>query len=395
MKKSLVSLLSDQVIPCTLFCRQYADFGDDLFIVTSDKMNNLGKLEDLKHSLSATGIKVNLRPLIIKSEESLEEVTSVLKTVPWSQYRKIIVDVTLGNKIMSLATYSFFYELDKNAMRRKIEILYQPIAKNHIVNLCTNCTENLEAISIEDYLLAYGIKIESRQGKYVGEIGKTQAFFSEYLNKWKNTTTLFRKLRNAKKPEFASNKGTSISQESLTTVMFSQTEQRKPTAYEIGKMRECCEATGFDPDNITKRHIEYLSGGWFEEWFHHKIIEIFPKLKEDQVALSLHIETKIGVKNELDIALVSDTNAFLYVECKTSLESDEKSKERILVETLYKQSSIKNNFGLKASPLLATMDSVSKNSDLQRAKNLGIRLVDRDIIGNDDKLKAELTEWLG
>jgi hypothetical protein len=203
---------------------------------------------------------------------------------------------------------------------------------------------------------------------------------------------LFRILRNANKPKWHSDRLIPLGSETFPTIIKETGEEWHPSENELQLMHEFCKAAGFDIDGITRKHIEYLSGGWLEEWFYNKVKEIMPELSAEQIALSLKIKTKTGVENELDVALVNTQNAFRYAECKTSL-TDERSGHSFIVETLYKQSAIRKNFGLSAAPIIVTVDEM-KDSSIKRAKDLDIRIISFDDIHNEDGLKQKLIEYL-
>ena len=389
MKTSLLTLLSDQVVPSVLFISSLAEIGDDVFVVTTQKMKDNGKINDLGESL---GRKWKIREIVVQNEDSISELSSHLDMIRWIEYDAAYIDLTLGTKIMSLAVHSYFSRFGELYGKPTINFYYQPVGKNQLKKIDTNEVINPPLLTLNEYLAAYGITASNQQEKCLVPAQTTNAVLLQYNERWREASRLFRILRNANKPKWHSDRLIPLGSETFPTIIKETGEEWHPSENELQLMHEFCKAAGFDIDGITRKHIEYLSGGWLEEWFYNKVKEIMPELSAEQIALSLKIKTKTGVENELDVALVNTQNAFRYAECKTSL-TDERSGHSFIVETLYKQSAIRKNFGLSAAPIIVTVDEM-KDSSIKRAKDLDIRIISFDDIHNEDGLKQKLIEYL-
>lgn len=393
MARALVSLLSEQVIAATLFCRKVGKSGDDLFIITTEKMKSDGKLDDLIGSLKASGLQLNLHEVLLETEENLAKVREKLEAEHWNGYSEIFVDITLGTKIMSIGVYSFFEAFRNTYTTSAICLYYQPRGHNQLVNLCTHESEDLGTVSLENYLCAYGIRLNRKQSNLINKPEITKLVFAEFANKWSRTSQLFQKLRNARRPELRGQKIISIESESLNRVVLKNGDPWHPNDDDIKTMQAMCNAVGFDSNALMNKHIAYLSGGWFEEWLYAIIKEALPELRDDQIRLSLEIATKANVSNELDIALIGLRNSFVCIECKTSFNAGEEHGD-ILVDTIYKQAALRKNFGLSAISILATLDEVKRVPAKERARDFGIRLFDISILKDEECLQQELRKLL-
>lgn len=390
MKKTLLTLLSDQVVPSALFISSLAEVGDDVFVVTTQKMKDKGKINDLEESL---GRKWKIREIVVQNEDSVSELSSHLDTIRWIEYDTAFIDLTLGTKIMSLAVHSYFRRFDELYTRPRVSFFYQPAGKNCIKRIDADDAVDPRLLSLDEYLSACGITAINRQEACIAAAETTSAIMLEYPERWGNAGKLFRKLRNARKPKLSSDKSISLREGEMPQIVLQDGAEWCPTAEELHLIQDFCSAAHFDIGSITKKQIEYLSGGWLEEWFYHKALETMPELGPEQIALSLHIKTRAGLENELDVALINHRNAFRYAECKTSLESDQ-SGASFLVDTLYKQAAIRRNFGLTSSPIIVTIDKIKRNNALSRAQDLDLKIIHHDIIYDEDALKLELAACL-
>ncbi|MGB9687056.1 MAG: Card1-like endonuclease domain-containing protein [Rectinema subterraneum] len=390
MKKTLLTLLSDQVVPSALFISSLAERGDDVFVITTQKMKDKSKISDLGKSLHGTHV---IREIIVQNEDSISEVSKFLDAIRWQEYDTAFVDLTLGTKIMSLAVHSYFRRFDELYSRPRVSFFYQPAGKNCIKRIDADDVINPRLLSLDEYLSACGITAINRQEACIAAPEITRAVMSEYSERWDNAGKLFRKLRNAKKPKLSPDKSIPLREGEMPQIILQDGAEWCPTAEELHLMQCFCSAAHFDIGFITKKQIEYLSGGWLEEWFYHKVLETMPELGPEQIALSLHIKTRAGLENELDVALVNHRNAFRHAECKTSLESDQ-SGSSFLIETLYKQSAIRKNFGLTSSSIIVTIDKIKGKNALDRAQDLDLKIIHHEIIYDEDALKRELVAWL-
>ena len=91
---------------------------------------------------------------------------------------------------------------------------------------------------------------------------------------------------------------------------------RKLRAEAIPDIRKFLDFLSFTPesrDELNKDELDYLTGGWWEEFVYYKIKEA---INPDDIAIGPVIRTK-GVKrqNELDVVFIKDNQLYV-VECK-------------------------------------------------------------------------------
>ena len=251
---------------------------------------------------------------------------------------------------MSIGAYSFFKE-------RNSVIFYLPIGKNsyqQIFPYQINAREEKFSyrISLKDYFTAYGIKVNF-YNRTIKSADYTDKLLHYYLTSH-FPNSLMRRLRLLR-----NNKKISINTEIrtfLSEIDFSTAEN----------------------DYLSKSEIQYLTGGWFEEFCYNLIKEKL-NLDSSQIGFNLHISHN-NAQNELDVAFIRD-NALNVIECKTVLIN----KDRNLInDTLYKITALRKDFGIFAKSYLFTLDSNLRDKNgvfmehiANRANVLNIDIIDR------------------
>ena len=142
----------------------------------------------------------------------------------------------------------------------------------------------------------------------------------------------------------------------------------------------CCalfKDFGFDPSNISRRKLKYITGGWFEEYIYQWCLNNNDgKIDPDNIALNVSIE-RGNDRNELDVVFLDRQNRFYVFECKSFVDGF--GGEKVLNDALYKlQAIIKSKFGLNIKSGICTMSDVDKESALNRAGDFNIEVFDRN-----------------
>lgn len=373
MSNILVSLVSDQTIPNVLFIREMENklkenIGKYLFIST-ETMENKGKTD---FTIQGSHIDKSKIEIIKVIEDSIDDIENKLKG--WHEREindadQIIVNLTGGTKIMSIAVYEFFGKLGS-------PIYYLPIGKNVYKQIFPFVKHREYELNfrtpLRDYLTSYGIEIKSRNiNKTLKSKQYTEYLFRKFLNNEIDSKALdeLRKKRNEKK--------------------ISINEKIKSFLNEINFSTET-EGT------LNKKEINYLTGGWFEEYTYN-LIKNQLGLDNDKIGLNLNI-FRGSTQNELDIMFVYE-NVLYVIECKTALKDNGRN---LLNDTLYKLSALKKNFGLIVKGYLFTLDKNLRDekgnikSDYQnRASLLDITLVDRAILSDGKKMNEVFNKITG
>lgn len=143
---------------------------------------------------------------------------------------------------------------------------------------------------------------------------------------------------------------------------------------------------GFVPavsGQLSHDEIDYLTGGWFEEWVFNLIID---RVEPDDIAIGVRI-WRPGEQhnNELDVCFIKG-NALHVIECKTGIQSDHLFNEIVykacaLREALLGMTAQSSIFSLKRDP----------DGNLERvARIMDIRLLSRHILTSPKLLEKSL-----
>lgn len=382
MASILVLLVSDQTIPNFLFVKSFPNVDKYLFITTA-KMENKDLGIKREWISISSGISENRQEKIIVDPELKEDVMSKLSLFSWESYDNIIVNITGGTKMMSIASYEFF----KN---RTDQIWYLPLGKNQY-HLCDNSTIKKEVtykMNVEEYLDCCGIF-----KKFDGYYEKEPVFDEEYVNKF-----------------YASYMNGLISYENLENIRVMFRSDKAPFAKEMNKRKriDLNLIEDFEPINmflkeinfpieggiLTKEKMDFLTGGWFEEYTYYLFRKVTglpalnfkigavlnPKAKaQDQV--------KYFTSNDLDIVFVNN-NTLYVIECKSSgMEMTD-----LYNKTVYLGSALRKYFGLNVKSILCTLSEMNEDK-VQKANTLGIEVLSRKLF-LEDTIEIKIKELL-
>lgn len=401
--KLLVSLVSDQTIPNVQLIKKYKEDSCDFLMVSTESMHKKGTQRWIEE---AAGIRA-VDTIYVK-EYDQEDILAQLDKYDFSSYSELIVNITGGTKIMTLALYNFFQ--NKSATT----IYYLP-GKNNILDLLSKKSDSELNVSItlEEYLKAYGFTIQKSTSpefdfEYTCEM--FQYYCNGVLDNFPQEVAFLREKRND---------GVKIK--------------------DFAKIKALLDAINYKPnsaDSLDKYEVKYLTGEWFEEYIGGQIkkaldisaenilvgakILKLPTTKEvNPIHNLLGFDPQMTNPNENEIDVMFIHNEKLHViECKTSIIDtrviDEYKKNKagqimqdesgkpiiiqktkqanILGETIYKSDSLKTNFGLFAQSYIFTLtdlkifikDDLNRKKRMidliNRASNAGIKLVAQEQI---------------
>lgn len=366
-EKIIVSLISEQTIPNVQFLKWYIKNNIqkyDLLFISTQKMEQNQKSDYIKNALeNVSGFLGEIKTIIV-DENDIQNIRLKLNAFfEKAKYKEIIANITGGTKMMSLASFQFFNNLDNS------QIFYQPIGKP-LLKLFpkTEEFEVNEILTLEEYLKANGIKYKFDNFCVRDwEFNKTVA--EDVILENRAIISAMVELQNTKSFKHIFDK------KNLDLVSLDNSKFVLEKNKNISKNEICTflDYSGFDSKNLTKNDLRYFTGGWFEEFVYQKVLNEMNVKKED-VALNVQIE-KGNDKNELDVVYLDSKNQLHVIECKSFVDGKEGAK--VLNDALYKlQAIIKSKFGLNVKSHLYTKSIVDKTSALNRASDFNIELVD-------------------
>lgn len=322
MKKVLVSILSDHLVPNYLFIKEMrGQYNELLFIGTpyTESKEIATHLENVLEDKAE-----NIKKIIVESDQYQKGLQSLANTsMPTDVH--YIVNLTGGTKIMSLIVYDFFGKLNSS-------FFYIPIGKN---TYCNIEEENMHAlqyrISLREYFTLYGLHYECDNA---------------------------------------------LLKEAKTTFQFFE-KQKKRKFYLSDEIKKSHQAE-------TATDKKYYAGEWFEEYTYLRIKKEL-NLREQDIAMSLKIyrEDSQNNDNEIDVAFMYENTLYI-IECKVSMNGFSmlgygKKPQQTIEEFLYKLAAISKDFGLIVRPYIFTLHKMENLPDgslkslQKRMQILGIR----------------------
>jgi len=397
MKQNIiVSLVSDQTIPNVQFIKELSGLPDSGYLfMTTKGMESKG----VRRWITDT-CKIESAEIILVNEFSFDDIMSKLRGFNFGEYKNIHVNLTGGTKIMTLAAFEFFKQIEAGIFyvtgKEKEYLKLYPgneVAQNQMT----------AKISVPEYLSSYGFSVKKTE-RCPYEYAQLKDFFGHYCKiKVEDYKDDFRFLYSKRKRK--------ISEKDF---------------FNVEKLISALAFKSVKPGCLNTDETTFLTGDWFEEYVGASIKQEL-SLGDDELLIggiiskdvqpyvrNIHAEllgnlTNLVIEksdNEIDVMFIYN-NQFYVIECKTSIidirqitDSAGKPKEKeinILGETLYKADSLKSKFGLFAKTSILTLtdfQSYIKDSDqvvmhnktkhmevlIGRANHSNIKLVDKSML---------------
>lgn len=317
MSKTIVSILSDHLLPNFLFIKEMEGQYSDLLFVSTPQME---MQEKAMHLEVALGRKEGSVRRIVVANDNYKEILDALRAEQLSGSVEYVVNITGGTKTMSLAVHEYFCQFNAS-------FVYVPIGKNSYYDFSTDQTNSLDyRVSLNEYFTLYGLAYD---------------YDNDLICDAQRSFNLFN-------------------------------EQKMSNFYLTEELRYAQKA----PRPELRR---YLGGEWFEEYVYLRIKRDF-KLRDEDIAKSVKIcrLSSTSNDNELDVVFVRD-NALYVIECKVSMTGYGKEPKAVVDEYLYKLAAISKDFGLRVNSYIFTLHQMwrfakaTQENMSKRMRILGIR----------------------
>ena len=317
MSRTLVSILSDHLLPNFLLIKEMEGRFDDLLFISTRQMEERCMSGLLEEALNLE--EGSVRCLVVENDD-YNAVLETLRNAKPDDTSEFIVNVTGGTKTMSIAVHEFF----RNFSAR---FYYVPIGANTYYDFTTGALSAINyRVNLDEYFALYGLAFEWDNGLLRGE----KEPFKIFDRQKRRNFCLSKDLRNAH--------------------MQKEPEMRR-----------------------------YLSGEWFEEYAYLRLKQEF-NLRDQDIAKSVKIyrDESNNNDNELDVAFVKD-NALYVIECKVSMTGYGKDPKDVIEEYLYKLAAISKDFGLRVNSYIFTLHQMNllqtdaRQNLEKRMRILGIR----------------------
>lgn len=338
MSTAYVTLVSEQTIPNVQYIKEFRQQFDRYFFISTERMEINSKS---LHIINATSLHDDRVEIITVREENFNHIISELQKIDFEKFDSIVVNCTLGTKIMSLAVFDYFRNFEKS------KLYYTPIGTNRFVNILDESeNESFKTkISIKEYFSSYGFEI-MKQSKPLFDLKYTELYKQKFEKFADEDFAVLENLRNNRK---IGKKGLQIDDQLSQFLKKIKFETK-------GK------------EILTRHDIQYLTGGWFEEWTYFKIQRRY-QLEDEQIAMGVLV--KAVADNDLDVVFIINNDLYV-IECKTRFGRD------IQQSTLYKSGALIDLFGRAAKSYLFTLDNL-RGEDNQLKPPIQLRALQQNV----------------
>ena len=378
MSKTIVNIV-DKInpLPAYLFTKEYYEDGDEILFISAEEEANCINLLINALDIDETLVKT----IIVKRYQDNFLYERICRTIKGNLIpnKRYYLNLAGGNRYMTLSVQHVFEEFDTlffYTQTRENQIV-KTIFDNSIYDNDDEVFPIKHRMTLKDYFGLYGLQTDVDQPrKMVKETAFSQHLFTMFSQNmlsrgdYQVMETLREKYRKWK---------------FLIISQVEKSEKDYMTAIpNLGKFLDYIGFTPERPGSLQSYEIEYLTGGWFEEYVYALIKEV---LQPDDIAMGVHISNgKIKHNNELDVCFIKANKLFV-IECKTGVTS-----ESLFNEIVYKVCALKEVLLGTCNSYIFSLKKDSKGNWKRTAKYMGITFCDWLNLTKPENLKKILNE---
>lgn len=378
MPKTLVNIITgDNPIPAYLFIKEKYEAGDRIMYIsakdTEDDLDWLSVIDGVQSDF--------IEEIVLRNDIDEFRYEKICRAVVAHLSREVHYCVNLagGTRYMALAIQQVFEAFDSEFYYTNIEdnTIVKSVFDNSIYDNDDMCFPIKYRMNIAEYLQAHELlhDLQKTNHKPILPFAMAEHMFQLFANQllsfadYRMMEALRERYRNRRRG-----------------VALAELEHSSEGANcALAGIRGFLKLIALEPQNdrLTHAQLEWITGGWFEEYLYYKVQRI---VKPDDLAMGIHIGRKgIRLNNELDVVFMKDNQLFV-IECKTGVQT-----ERMFNEIVYKACALKESLlGVSCHSFIASLKA-DKHDDLKKvAQNMDITFWDYQIMTN--QLNKELVE---
>lgn len=380
MPKTIVNIVTeDNPVPAYLFIKEMYEFGDRLLFISAKDTE-----EDLDALAEQFDVPSNLIDEVVL-KHNMDEITyeKICRTVrgrlvPGVRY---CVNLAGGTRYMALAVQQVFEKFHADYYYLDVEknVIVKSVFDDSIYDDDDHFFPVKYRMSVAEYLRIHSVKHDIKNLKDFEPI-RSREEAERFLN------------------VFISGQLTSADYDVLETLRCHYRDKKRIHIQQVELAGEYgCPATPnlsaflnyiyFLPKIngvLLKEELEYLTGGWFEEYVYYQVIE---NLKPNEALIGPHIGREgLSLNNELDVVCIKNNKLFV-IECKSGVQG-----KRMFNEIVYKACALREMMlGISCYSYIFSLKKDHKE-DLKRiAANMDIQFVDGEMI-NSKKVLVQVIQ---
>lgn len=378
MSKTIVNIIDkSNPLPAYLFTKEYYEEGDELLFISTEE--EASSIQLLIKQLEVDEMLV--KSIIVKRYQEKFLYEHICRTIkneldPDIQY---YLNLAGGNRYMTLSVQHVFEEFNTLFFytQTRENLIVKTIFDHSIYDDDDEVFPIKHRMTLKEYFGLYGLQSDvDEPRKQVKETAFSQHLFTMFSQNmfgqgdYHVMEILREKYRNWK------------------FLITSEVENpHKEYMAAIPNLSKFLNYVGFVPErkgSLQSYEIEYLTGGWFEEYVYALIKSV---LQPDDIAMGVHISNGIiKHNNELDVCFMKANKLFV-IECKTGVTS-----ESLFNEIVYKVCALKEVLLGTSNSYIFSLKKDHKGGWKKTAKYMGITFCDWLNLTKPENLKHILNE---
>ena len=378
MSKTIVNIIDkSNPLPAYLFTKENYEDGDDLLFISTAEEADCIDLLAKQLEIEEEFVK---RIIINRYQDNLlyEHICRTIKSKLNSETHYYL-NLAGGNRYMTLSVQHVFEEFNTlffYTQTRENQIV-KTIFDNSIYDDDDEIFPIKHRMNLKEYFGLYGLESDvDTPRKMVKETAFSQHLFTMFSQSLlgRGDYEVMEVLRNHYR--------------NWKFLIISEVENpHKEYMTPIPNLGKFLDYIGFVPErpgSLQNYEIEYLTGGWFEEYVYALIKDV---LQPDDIAMGVHISNGIiKHNNELDVCFIKANKLFV-IECKTGVTS-----ESLFNEIVYKVCALKEVLLGTSNSYIFSLKKDHKGLWKKTAKYMGITFCDWLNLTKLENLKRILNE---
>jgi len=378
MSKTIVNIIDkSNPLPAYLFTKEYYEEGDELLFISTEEEADCIDLLAKQLQVGETLVK---RIIVKRFQHNLlyERICRTIKS-RLNNETQYYLNLAGGNRYMTLSVQHVFEDFNTlffYTQTRENQVV-KTIFDNSIYDDDDEIFPIKHRMNLKEYFGLYGLESDvDTPKKLVKDVSYSRHLFTMFSQNllsrgdYEVMETLRHKYRK------------------WNFLIISEVEHpQKPSMTPIPNLSKFLDYIGFVPErpgSLQSYEIEYLTGGWFEEYTYSLIKEV---LQPDDIAMGVHISNGIiKHNNELDVCFIKSNKMFV-IECKTGVTS-----ESLFNEIVYKVCALKEVLLGTSNSYIFSLKKDLKGNWKKMAKYMGITFCDWLDLTKPERMKNILNE---
>lgn len=378
MPKTIVNIITeDNPIPAYLFIKEKYEEGDKLMYIsakdTEDDLDVLSKMFNVP--------KKHIQEIVLRHNTDEFTYEKICRTIVGclNYETHYCVNLAGGTRYMALAVQQVFERFHSEFYYVQVEenMIVKSVFDNRInnnddyfypISYRMNIAEYLDAHEINHDLAPYTHKPIrfKEEAEYIFNLFTQNGLSRQDFETLELLRTYYRNLKYVK----------------IKAVQEKGYRNNPP----IPGLTDFLNTVNFVSEGVgvlSKREVEYLTGGWFEEYVYYLVKK---RIKPQDIALGVKISrNNVNHDNELDVVFTKGNKLFV-IECKTGVHT-----EKLFNEIVYKLCAISEALlGVSCCSYIFSLKPDETDILKKVARNMDITFVDRGILTSQKKLRKEL-----